>query len=136
MEWMLMPLRRYADFEGRSTRTEYWMFVLFQVLVIFGMILLMVVAGSLSDGGGGGEAFATIFLILMVIFVLGLFIPNLAVQVRRLHDQDKSGWLVLLGFIPYIGGLIMLVLMCLDGTAGPNQYGPDPKERVNLDTFS
>ena len=70
--------------------------------------------------------------LLIGIFVLGylaIFIPMLAVQVRRFHDQDLSGWFILLGFIPYLGGLIMLVFMCIDGTPGPNRFGPDPKGR-------
>jgi uncharacterized membrane protein YhaH (DUF805 family) len=58
------------------------------------------------------------------------------VQVRRLHDQDKSGWLILLSFIPYIGGLILLVLMLIDGTPGANRYGPDPKGRFDVSPFS
>ncbi|MEE4200185.1 MAG: DUF805 domain-containing protein [Erythrobacter sp.] len=61
---------------------------------------------------------------------LALIVPGLAVQVRRFHDQDKTGWLVLLGFIPIIGGLIVLVFMLLPGTDGPNRFGPDPKAGV------
>ena len=64
---------------------------------------------------------------LLALFVLGSIVPSIAVSVRRFHDQDKSGWLYLLSFIPYIGGLVVLVFMCLDGTRGPNQYGEDPK---------
>jgi len=59
--------------------------------------------------------------------MLGVLIPNLAVQVRRFHDQDKSGWFVLLGLIPYIGGLILLVFMLFEGTRGSNRFGEDPK---------
>ena len=62
-----------------------------------------------------------------LLFLLAIFIPSLAVQVRRFHDQGRSGWFVLLNFIPFIGTLIVLVFMCLDGTDGPNEYGPDPK---------
>ncbi len=103
MEYMLMPLKRYADFSGRSRRMEYWMFVLFVTLVFI-----------------GGIAF-------LGIFYLAILVPMLAVQVRRFHDQDKSGWMVLLNFIPYVGGLVVFVFMCMEGTRGPNQYGPDPK---------
>ncbi|MBC2777559.1 DUF805 domain-containing protein [Parasphingopyxis marina] len=135
MEYMLMPLRRYADFEGRSRRTEYWMFVLFYVILfvaafVVGMILDAIL-GSMSGGGMG-----IITMILVIGLALALFVPSLAVQVRRFHDQDKSGWFVLLGFIPYVGGIIVLVFMCLDGTPGPNRFGPDPKERGNADVFS
>lgn len=65
--------------------------------------------------------------VLFGVFVLASLIPAIAVQVRRFHDQDRSGWFVLLNFIPYIGGIVVLVFMCLEGTKGPNRYGPDPK---------
>jgi len=115
MEYMFMPLKRYAEFSGRSRRKEYWMFFLFQVIVIIGMAIILGVTGGLepsADGEVGG-----VLMIIMGLIYLGLFfIPGLAVQVRRFHDQDKSGWFVLLGFIPYVGGLIILVFMCLEGT--------------------
>jgi uncharacterized membrane protein YhaH (DUF805 family) len=69
-------------------------------------------------------------LMLLGLFGLALFIPSIAVQVRRFHDQDRTGWLILLGLIPYVGGLIVLVFMCLPGTRGTNRFGPDPKENI------
>lgn len=130
MEWMLMPYKRYADFSGRSRRKEYWMFTLF-------MVIVYVVLVSLGGGLGAAvnpNASMGISGILLLLFVLGSFIPALAVQVRRFHDQGKSGWWVLLGFIP-LGGLIVLVFMCLDGDKGDNEYGPDPKGGVSTDVF-
>ena len=70
------------------------------------------------------------------VFALASIIPAIAVQVRRFHDQDKSGWFVLLNFIPIIGGLIVLVMMFLDGTPGPNRFGPDPKNRTDAGVFA
>ncbi|MDO7840897.1 DUF805 domain-containing protein [Sphingomonas immobilis] len=127
MEYMLMPLKRYADFEGRSRRTEYWMFVLgiFIVSIVIGVIA-GILGAILGGGEGGGGAMVVVFG-LFGIFALGLIVPSIAVQVRRFHDQDKSGWFVLLGLIPYVGGLVVLVFMCLPGTVGPNKFGPDPK---------
>lgn len=126
MNWMLMPLKRYADFSGRSRRTEYWMFTLGYVIVLVVLGILMGIGGALGDPNGvSGLSITAIALIGIV--VLALIIPSLAVQVRRFHDQDKSGWFVLLGFIPYIGGLIVIVFMCLPGTVGDNRFGPDPK---------
>ena len=123
---MIMPLKRYADFHGRSRRMEYWMFTLGYIVLLVAMVIVSIALGAAM--GSGGEDFVAGFMLISIgIIVVALFIPSLAVQVRRLHDQDKSGWLVLLGFIPYVGGLIMLVLMCIDGTQGENQYGPDPK---------
>lgn len=71
-----------------------------------------------------------------VLWVLATFIPNIAVAVRRFHDQGQSGWMYLLSMIPYVGGIILLVFMCIDGTPGPNQYGPDPKGRGVDDVFA
>lgn len=135
MEWMIMPLKRYADFQGRSRRKEYWMFVLFQVLVMVPLALVAVLFGSSAEDGG--DPFGAIGLLLLGLVYLAVFlIPGISVQVRRFHDQDKTGWLVLLGFIPYIGGLILLVFMCLDGTRGPNRFGPDPKDPFAEDVFA
>jgi uncharacterized membrane protein YhaH (DUF805 family) len=79
----------------------------------------------------------TLMIALFGLYALAIFIPSLAVQVRRFHDQDKSGWFVLLGFIPYVGGLIVLVFMCLDGTKGKNRFGEDPKMSDNVgDVFN
>lgn len=138
MEWMLLPLKRYADFSGRSRRKEYWMFVLFYMLVLIGLLGLFFAGTDVAEGTGepamGG--LSSVAMGLLGLFVLGTFIPNIAVQVRRFHDQDKSGWMVLLGFVPYIGGLVLLVFMCLEGPRGPNRYGPDPKDPGQADVFN
>ena len=131
MEWMLMPLRRYAEFSGRSRRKEYWMFLLFQIIIFIPLGILMGITGGF-DESGELSGLGSLFLVLIGLVYLALFIPNLAVLVRRFHDQDKSGWFVLLGFIPYVGGLIVFVFMCLDGTKGENRFGPDPKMDDNV----
>lgn len=132
MEWMLMPLRSYADFSGRSRRKEYWMF--FLLIFIIGVVLGLI-TGRFTGISDPTNAFQmatwSSSSILLGLFYLAIFIPALAVQVRRFHDQDKSGWLVLLNFIPFIGGLIVLVFMCLEGTHGANRFGPDPKSDEN-----
>jgi uncharacterized membrane protein YhaH (DUF805 family) len=138
MHWMVLPYRRYFDFAGRSRRMEYWMFVLFQLLVsavigaLFGSPeyvrqgLYASFTNSLSTAGG----------LIENIFGLVSFIPGLAVAVRRLHDQDRTGWLLLLVLIPLFGWFAVLVLMCLDGTPGPNRFGPDPKNPTDIDVFA
>ncbi len=105
-QWMIEPFRRYADFEGRARRAEYWWFALgyFAALLILGLL--------------GG--FLGIFLL------VGAVVPSLAVNVRRLHDVDKSGWWILLGAVPLVGGIILLIWHCTQGTDGTNRYGPDP----------
>ncbi|MEC3950428.1 DUF805 domain-containing protein [Sphingobium sp. HWE2-09] len=126
MDYMLLPLRRYADFSGRSRRKEYWMFFLAYMLVAAAIGIVGVALHGFGDGQPSGGA--SLYMILLGLLVLVLIVPSLAVQVRRFHDQDKSGWFVLLNFIPYVGGIIVLVFMCLEGTRGENRFGPDPKQ--------
>lgn len=125
MEWMILPFRRYADFSGRSRRKEYWMFFLFNIIVA--VVLNVVFAGALLTGDAGGAMLGGVGGLVIVLYALVAFIPGLAVTVRRFHDQDKSGWMVLLGLIPFVGGIILVVFMCLEGTRGANRFGPDPK---------
>ena len=124
MYWMTLPLKRYADFSGRSRRREYWMFTLGYVLVFAMLVVVGSATGNFGDDGSGDLG---LFFWLFMIVAIALVIPSVAVQVRRFHDQDKSGWFALLGLIPYVGGLIILVFMLIEGTGGPNEYGPDPK---------
>jgi uncharacterized membrane protein YhaH (DUF805 family) len=106
---------------------EYWMFTLGIVIVEIVLFALFYMLGSFSPSDTGApSAMMWPMMIVFIVFGLGLIVPALAVQVRRFHDQDKSGWFVLLGLIPYVGGLIVLVFMCLPGTPGPNRFGPDP----------
>jgi uncharacterized membrane protein YhaH (DUF805 family) len=126
MDWMLLPLKRYADFQGRSRRMEYWMFTLGIVIVEVVLFALFFLLGGSRTSDGAPSAMLWPMLIIVGILGLAIIVPAIAVQVRRFHDQDKSGWFVLLGFIPYVGGLIVLVFMCLPGTPGPNRFGPDP----------
>jgi len=141
MEWMLLPYRRYADFSGRSGRQEYWMFILFNIviyLVLGGASLAYFIHKATDVDYAPGRSLPVVGIvgvILLAIFALGSFIPSIAVQVRRFHDQDKSGWFILLGFVPYVGGLVVLVFMCLEGTRGPNRFGPDPRDPYNADVF-
>lgn len=131
MDLMLAPLRRYAEFEGRSRRSEYWLFALFQILLYIAMAVVGGGAASLLSSAGSEDLAGVVAAVLMVAFVivmLGLFIPSLAVTVRRLHDAGFSGWWVLLSLIP-LGGLVVFIFTVLDGTPGPNQYGADPKGR-------
>lgn len=108
MNWYFKVLKQYADFNGRARRKEYWFFVLFNAIV--GVILYFVGVGVLST-----------------IYSIFIFIPSLAVVVRRLHDIGKSGWMILIALIPIAGGIWLLILMLTDSQQGDNEYGPNPK---------
>lgn len=129
MDWMTLPLKRYADFSGRSRRKEYWMFVL-------GVFIAAIVIGIIEGILGLNQMVGGTYGPLTLLLFLAVIIPGIAVQVRRFHDQDKSGWFVLLGLIPLLGGLIVLVFMCLEGTRGPNRFGPDPKGGADPEVFA
>lgn len=113
MHWYINALRNYVGFSGRARRKEYWLFLLFTFLICF---LLGFIRGLFQ------QPFT-----LVPIYLYVTFLPSLALQVRRLQDSGNSGWLALLGFIPYVGAIIMLILSCLDSQPGPNRYGPNPK---------
>lgn len=139
MNWMILPYRRYFDFSGRSRRKEYWMFTLFNVLVVIAINIAFGTRDYENIAGyvGFESMLSTTGGMLTALFRLFSLIPGLAVAVRRLHDQDRSGWLLLLLLIPLLGWFALLVLMCLDGTKGDNSYGPDPKRPgVDAEVFS
>ena len=138
MEWMLLPLRRYAEFSGRSRRKEFWLFFLFQFLV---SAAIGIVFGRPSyEQYGGFFGFSTSLTgpggVVQNLFGLAMFIPSLAVSVRRLHDIDRSGWFLLLLLVPILGWFTLLVMYCLDGNRGYNRFGPDPKNPMDIDAFS
>jgi len=120
MEWYIKVLKQYFDFKGRARRKEYWMFMLFNIIFI---IVLMVIS-EFIDGLFNTRGIGSIFL---GFYYLGMIIPSLAVVVRRLHDQNKSGWYYFICFIPVIGGLWLFVLLVTEGDRKSNKYGPDPK---------
>ncbi|KGE52937.1 DUF805 domain-containing protein [Xanthomonas axonopodis pv. vasculorum] len=128
MEWILLPLKRYADFNGRSRRKAYWTFALMQFLVLFVFGSLFAIAAVAMGNENGPGALAWLICAVMVIVCLALIVPAIAVTVRRLHDQDKSGWFSLISLVPYVGAFVLLVFMCIEGTPGPNQYGENPKQ--------
>ena len=114
----------YATFSGRSRRSEYWYVQLFLVLtnLAVAVIDLVLMDGDverfIANGGGG---------IVGLVWILVTIVPALAVLVRRLHDTGKSGWWALVGFVPIVGGIILLVFTVRDSHAHDNNYGPSPK---------
>lgn len=123
--WATLALKRYADFTGRSSRKEFWMFQLVPLgLCIIGIVLIGV-AGE--NGYGGFNTFGDMTAVMLALALIGLIVPQVAAQIRRFHDQDRSGWFAALNLVPYVGPVIVLGLMLLDGTPGDNRHGPDPK---------
>jgi uncharacterized membrane protein YhaH (DUF805 family) len=120
MAWYLLAWQRATDFSGRSRRKEYWYFQLFNAIV---MIFLGLFAVTFSDQNKP----AMIPFGLMFAYGLVLFVPSLAITVRRLHDIGKSGWWYLIAFVPLIGGLVLFVFTLLDSDPARNEYGPNPK---------
>lgn len=113
----LLPLQRYFDFQGRSARTEYWLFW----LVYLGINTVAYALDAAIFGTGDDMG------IIRGLAGLAILIPGFGVAVRRLHDIDRTGWWVLLVFASIIGWIVLLVFFCTDGTPGPNRFGSDPK---------
>ena len=113
MNYYLQAFQRYADFSGRSRRSEFWYFYLFHILAV--------IVASIIDGITGQPIF-------IILYLLASFIPTLAVVVRRLHDIGKSGWYYFVSLIPLVGSIILIVFLVTDSQAGYNQWGENPKE--------
>lgn len=115
MDWFKKGLRNYANFSGRARRKEYWYFVLVQMgLVIIAMILDAIIFNSEIG-------------LFYIVVALGLFLPGLAVTIRRLHDTSRSGWWFLISILPLIGSIILLVFLASDTKLETNQWGPPAK---------
>ena len=108
MNWYMTVLRKYAEFNGRARRTEFWMFFLINTIISWAISF---VAGMLLGETGA---------MLSLVYSLAVLVPSIAVGVRRMHDTNRPGWWVI---VPFIN----IYFACLEGTRGPNQYGPDPK---------
>ncbi|MDY6783937.1 MAG: DUF805 domain-containing protein [Cyanobacteriota bacterium] len=113
MTWYQEVLKKYAVFSGRAGRREYWYFFLCNLLISFGLAVIDGILNSLVQGIG----------VLGVIYSLAVFVPSLAVAVRRLHDTGRSGWFLLLGLIPLIGAIIVIVFLASKGDPDTNKYG-------------
>jgi uncharacterized membrane protein YhaH (DUF805 family) len=113
MEWYIKVIQNYVGFSGRARRKEYWMFVVFNVIISVILSLL--------------QSLIHIQPFLTSLYSLAVLLPSLAVSIRRLHDTGRTGWWVLIALIPIIGSIILIVFMCLDSQEGDNQYGPNPK---------
>jgi uncharacterized membrane protein YhaH (DUF805 family) len=117
-------LRKYADFSGRASVREFWMFVVGNLIIGFlGGIAVLILAILIGLGSRNYILGALVYMIIAGGYGLYIIIPSISIAVRRLHDQDKSGAFYFITFIPYIGPIIILIFMCLQGNLGVNQYG-------------
>ncbi len=113
MNWYLAVLKNYVGFSGRARRTEYWMFALVNTVIYLALMALDYYLNTSVPA---------------LVYALAVLLPSLAVGVRRLHDTSRSGAWILIALIPVIGPIVLLVFTVQPGTAGPNEYGPDPKQ--------
>lgn len=114
--WLECWSKKYAVFSGRARRKEYWMFVLFNVLIGMAIGFVMGLFGAVEN-----------VRIVSNLFCLAALLPGLAAGVRRLHDIGKCGWWMLLALIPIVGPIVLIVFFCLDSQPGDNAYGANPK---------
>lgn len=115
LDWFKKCLRNYSNFSGRARRKEYWYFVLVQMGLLF---IAMMLDSMIFDAETG---------LFYIVVVLGLFLPSLAVTVRRLHDTSRSGWWFFISILPLIGSIILLVFLASDTKPETNQWGPPAK---------
>ncbi|MCE7996247.1 MAG: DUF805 domain-containing protein [Roseivirga sp.] len=120
MNWYLQVIRKYATFNGRATRQEYWTFTLINFLIAMGILIIeSMFLGTFDEDGYG---------ILYIIYAFVVLLPVVAVNVRRLHDIGKPGYFLLITLIPGIGGILMLIYALRESDYGSNRYGPHPKQ--------
>ena len=128
---ILIPYKRYFDFKGRSSRREYWLFVLLFIIVL----ILTIIAKEYTISDSIADQIITG---LWSAFVLGTIIPGFAAAARRLHDGGNSAWWLLIYFVPLIGGIWLLILLLTPSQNGSNKWGPNPlnqKQELELDTL-
>ena len=112
MNWYLDVLKKYAVFDGRARRMEFWMFTLFSFIIA---VVLSCIEYALGIFG------------LSALYSLAVLLPTIGVSIRRLHDTDRSGWWLLIALIPLVGFIVLLVFYFMEGTSGDNRFGADPK---------
>lgn len=129
MHWVIRPWRRMFDFSGRATRREYWLLQAQIILAYFALVIGAGAAGSAGAGAGAGtDSVAMAVVGVFMIFLIFAGIATISAGVRRLHDHDKTGWLLLLSFVPLLGWIFLLIMTLTPGTRGENGYGFDPRE--------
>jgi uncharacterized membrane protein YhaH (DUF805 family) len=123
VHWYFEVLRKFATFNGRARRREYWTFQLVNLLLVIALAVVDELTGTFDEDVGLG--------LLSGLYLLAILLPSFAVQVRRLHDTGRSGWWILVGLVPLIGNLVLIVFSLLDSQPDSNRFGPNPKKPVD-----
>ncbi len=141
MNWYLQAFKKYAYFAGRSRRSEFWFYALYNILVLIGFKLAYAIAVGVGSSamkhkspegippmqGVGAIALAVVICLAFALYVVGVIIPSLAVIIRRLHDSGRRSWWLLLAVVPVFGLIVLLIFMLLGSKPVENRYGPSPK---------
>ncbi len=115
MDYYISAIKKYAVFEGRAPRAEFWYFILFNTII---SIVISIISAIIPKTGSA----------LSALFLLFLVIPGISVTVRRLHDTNRSGWWWFISLVPIIGSIVLFIFMVLDSQPEENSYGPNPKK--------
>ncbi len=121
-EFKYVVLKKYAEFNGRAGRREFWMFVLISFIISIALSIVDSALGTKIAGSYGSNTG-----VLGSLYSLAILVPSVAVNIRRLHDTNHSGWWWFLWLIPIVGWIIMIVWLATDSMLEDNQYGPNPK---------
>lgn len=124
MNWYIGAIKKYATFNGRARRKEYWYFLLFSMLITLALRLIDGATGLYDPDYGYGA--------LGGIYALAILLPSIAVGVRRLHDTDRSAWWCLIILIPIIGAIVLIMFAMQNSSEGANKYGDNPKYIENV----
>jgi len=116
IENYISVFQKYTDFDGRASRREFWLFQLANIIIMLGIAVLFFIIPQAWP----------VVLALYILYFVAIIIPSISVTVRRLHDISKSGWWILVSFVPYVGSIILLIFEVLPSTPGDNIYGPNP----------
>lgn len=127
--WKDVVFKNYANFKGRLSRKNYWLFVLAECLLIIGVYLVFLILAALAGfDEEAGIALLLVGLIWLYVIILATLLPMLSAGSRRLQDAGYSGLFLLLQLIPYLGSIAVFIMTLLPGTKGDNKFGPPDDE--------
>jgi len=123
IQWYVAVLKKYAVFNGRAGRSEFWWFTLTNAIIASILCIPVFLAGATPSNPAAAGVLGLPYL----LYVLAVLVPSLGLAIRRLHDTGRSGWWILITLVPFLGGIVLLIFYVLDSTPGDNQFGPHPR---------